>query len=253
MARKSRKGLEAAINHKTGSEDIFLNAGAYLRISQGRPDDPSESIDNQLKIIEDFVRYRPDITIKSTYRDVGVTGRVFERAGFQQMLADIETGKINCVIVKDLFRFGRNHIEAGYYIEKYFSRKGVRFISVNDRAETIDGITNLNPYDPENIPLINLMNEAVSNELSKSKLSVLSAYASEGKYIAPRAPYGYRKDPNDCHKLVVDPDAATTVRLIFDMAQCGTPLTEMARNLNQSGILPPSLYARQYCDASGLR
>ena len=104
-----------------------------------------------------------------------------------------------CVIVKDLSRFGRNHIETGYYIEKYFSRRGIRFISVNDHAETIDGITNLNPYGPKNIPLINLMNEAASNELSKSKQSILNGYASDGKYIAPRAPYGYRKDPDDCH------------------------------------------------------
>ena len=103
------------------------------------------------------------------------------------MLADIEAYKVNCVIVKDLSRFGRNHIEAGYYIEKYFSQRGVRIISVNDRAETNDGITNLNPYGPKNIPLINLMNETVSNELSKSKQCVLNTYASEGKYIAPRA------------------------------------------------------------------
>lgn len=245
MARKSRKGLGATANYEMSSKDIDLNAGAYLRISQGRPDDPSESIDNQLKIIEDFVRYRPDITLKTTYRDIGVSGRVFERTGFQQMLADIEVGKINCVIVKDLSRFGRNHIEAGYYIEKYFSCRGVRFISVNDHAETIDGITNLNPYGPKNIPLINLMNEAVSNELSKSKQSVLNAYASEGKYIAPRAPYGYRKDPDDCHRLIIDPEAAANVKMIFGMAQLGTPLTEIVRNLNQSGIMPPSLYARQ--------
>lgn len=245
MARKSRKGLENSINHEADSKDIYLNAGAYLRISQGRHDDPSESIDNQLKIIEDFVRCRPDITLKTTYRDIGVSGRVFERVGFQQLLADIEIGKINCVIVKNLSRFGRNHIETGYYIEKYFSRRGVRFISINDHAETVDGITNLNPYGPKNIPLINLMNEAVSNGLSRSKLCVLSAYASEGKYIAPRAPYGYWKDPDDCHRLIIDPDAAANVKMIFDMAQRGTALTEIVRNLNRSGILPPSLYARK--------
>ena len=89
------------------------------------------------------------------------------------------------------------------------------------------------------------LNEAVSNELSKSKQSVLNAYASEGKYIAPRAPYGYRKDPDDCHRLIIDPDAAANVKMIFGMAQLGTPLTEIVRNLNRSGILPPSLYARQ--------
>ena len=89
------------------------------------------------------------------------------------------------------------------------------------------------------------MNEAVSNELSKSKQSVLNAYASEGKYIAPRAPYGYRKDPDDCHRLIIDPGAAANVKMIFGMAQHGTALTEIVRNLNQSGIMPPSLYARQ--------
>ena len=243
--RKRIKYNEAQ-SEELQSNGIELKAGAYLRISQAEPGQEAESVDNQRRIIEDYVRRHPDMEVKAFYRDIGVSGRSFERDAFQKLLADIDSGQINCVIVKDLSRLGRNLIETGYYIENYFSRRGVRLISVNDHVETADGIINLDPHGPKSIPLINLMNESVSNEISRSTKSVLTTYAAEGKYIAPRAPFGYMKDPTDCHKLLIDAEAAAIVRMIFNKAAQGVSITGIARELNQSGIIPPSVYARQH-------
>ncbi len=258
MARKSRKP-QASISGsavKMNTSDC-LRAAAYLRISEVKDDLPPESIENQLKIVQEFLKYQPDISLTATYSDINASGRNFQRKGFQKMLTAIEAGKIDCVIVKDLSRLGRNVIETGYYIEMYFPLHHVRLISVTDHVDTVDGVKNLNKGNSNSIPLINLLNETVSNEISRNTQTVLDAYAAEGKYIAPRAPYGYRKSLDDCHKLLVDPEAADVVREIFSMAQNGMGLTEIVRRLNQTNILPPSLYARQhglsgnYQDAGG--
>lgn len=254
MARKSRKQIETSIvaNHSS-----ILRTAAYLRISEVKPELPSESIENQMKIIEEFLNYRLDLTLTATYTDVNVSGRNFQREGFQQMIEAIEGGKIDCVVVKDLSRLGRNLIETGYYIEKYFPLHSIRLISVTDQVETADGISNLDKQNPINIPLVNLCNEAVSDEISRNTRTVLNAFAKDGKYIVPRAPYGYRKSSDNCHKLLIDPVAAVIVRRIFAMAQEGAAITEIVRKLNQEGVLPPSLYARQngligrYQDADG--
>lgn len=254
MARKSRKYIK---NPDTPTRPLTLRAAAYLRISEANPGLPPESIENQLKTIEAFLDHRPDLTLAATFKDVNVSGRTFQREGFQQMIEAIELGKIDCVIVKDLSRLGRNFVETGYYVEKYFPLHKIRLISVTDQIETLDGNSNLGKRNPINIPLLNLCNETVSTEISRSTQSVLNRYAKDGKYIAPRAPYGYRKSPDDCHKLLVDPEAAAVVKRIFAMAQEGTAVTEIVRGLNQEGVLPPSLYARQngltgkYQDADG--
>lgn len=254
MARKSRKHVEKTT---VSTRPLALRAAAYLRISEVKPGRPSESIENQMKIIEEFVDCRPDLTLSATYTDINISGRSFQREGFQQMLKAIERSEIDCVIVKDLSRLGRNLIETGYYIEKHFPLHGIRLISVTDRVETADGMTNLDKRNPVNIPLLNLCNESISNEISRSTQTVLNIFAKDGKYIAPRAPYGYRKSPDDCHKLLVDPEAAAIVKRIFAMAQEGVAITEIVRRLNHEGVLPPSLYARQngligkYQDADG--
>lgn len=185
MARKSRKHIEKAT---VSTLPLALRAAAYRRIPEAKPGLPPESIENQLKIIEEFLARRPDMTLAATYTDVNVSVRSFQREGFQEMIRAIESGKIDCVIVKDLSRLGRNMIETGYYIEKYFPIHGVHLISVTDQVETVDGISNLDERNPINIPLFNLCNEAVSNEISRSTETVLNTYARNGKYIASRAP-----------------------------------------------------------------
>lgn len=256
MARKSRKH-QAGIVDPVSSNPNRLRAAAYLRISEAKNNLLPESIENQLKIIQEFLRYQPDIALVATYSDINASGRTFQRSGFQEMLTAIEAEKIDCVIVKDLSRLGRNMIEAGYYIEIYFPIHHVRLISVTDHVDNVDGVTNLDKRNHNGIPLINFVNETVSNEIGQSTQAVLDNYAIDGKYIAPRAPYGYRKSPDDCHKLLIDPEAADIVKKIFTLARNGTNLTEIVRLLNQSNVFPPSLYARQhglvgnYLDADG--
>ena len=165
MTRKSRKQTRTPT---VAARTSILRTAAYLRISEVKPELPPESIENQLKIIEEVLRYRPDLTLTATYTDVNVSGRNFQREGFQQMIEAIESGKIDCVIVKDLSRLGRNLIETGYYIEKYFPLHNIRLISVTDQVETADGISNLDKRNPVNISLVNLCNEAVSGEISRS-------------------------------------------------------------------------------------
>lgn len=175
MARKSRKHIE---NLVMPGRPIALRVAAYLRISETKPELPLESIENQLKIIEEFLDRRPDLTLAMTYTDINVSGLNFQRDGFQKLIVANESGEIDCVIVKDLSRLGRNMIETGYYIEKYFPLDGILLISVTDQVETTDGMTNLDKHNPVNIPLLNLCNESVSKEISRSTQTVLNIFAN---------------------------------------------------------------------------
>lgn len=128
MARKSRKNSVAEIELKSK----MYRAAAYMRLSVVKENIPSDSIENQLRIIEDFVLLQDDIQLEDYYIDINASGTNFDRREFQRMLQGIADGKINCVVVKDLSRFGRDHIDVGIYLEKYFPVKGVRFISINE-------------------------------------------------------------------------------------------------------------------------
>lgn len=139
------------------------------------------------------------------------------------MLDDIEKGKIDCVIVKDFSRLGRNMIDVGYYIQIHFPKKQVRFISVNDMIDTLDGITNISFVElaGTKLPLITLNDEEYTNDISSKAQSVINNYIKEGKYVAPRAPFGYTKSPDDCHALIPDPEAAPYANKIGDILPSG--------------------------------
>lgn len=160
MARKSRKNSVAEIELKSR----MYRVAAYMRLSVVKENIPSDSIENQLRIIEDFVLLQDDIQLEDYYIDINASGTTFNRHEFQRMLQDIADEKINCVIVKDLSRFGREHIDVGFYLEKYFPVKGVRFISINENWDSVDGVTNKNNLKMKGvpIPLTNLMNEALT-------------------------------------------------------------------------------------------
>lgn len=161
------------------------------------------------------------------------------------MLQDIVDGKIDCVIVKDLSRFGSDHIDVGFYLEKYFSVKGVRFISINENWDSVDGVTNEShlKMGQKAIPLTNLMNEAFVKDIHQKTQISIDLCIKQGGFVAPRAPFGYQKAPDNCHQLIVDGIAASVVRHIFDMAVRQMGLTEIARTLNQEKILTPISYA----------
>lgn len=174
-----------------------------------------------------------------TYIDNGKTGTNFQRPEFQRMLDDIESGKVNCVIVKDLSRLGRNSIDTGYYIERYFPSKKVRFIAVN---EDYDTEKEHSEQDALMIPLRNMINEAYSIDIGKKIKAQQRQAMKDGKFIGARAPYGYRKSPDDCHQLIVDPVASKVVQQMFQWAAEGAGINAIVMKLNEAGYLPPSLY-----------
>ena len=172
MSRTSRKN----INTTTPISKIYRTA-AYVRLSVAKPNQLHDSIKNQKEIIKDYVASRSDLSIQAFYADENDSGISFERKGFQQMLEDITNGKIDCVIVKDLSRFGRNAIEAGFYIQRFFPEKGIRFISILDHFDTLDGITDLS-FDKDSgirIPLMNILNEEFIADIKRKQKSGMDA------------------------------------------------------------------------------
>lgn len=238
MARKSRKENNMAIN-----EMVYYAVG-YIRLSVANKDETC-SIANQKLIIERWAAQQ-EIVIERFYIDENYSGSTFERQAFKEMLADIDTGKVGCVIVKDLSRLGREFISTSYYIEEYFPSKEVRFVSVNDQFDTVDGINNHIGTSPSRIriPLTNAFNERVSLDIRHKTLAVLGAKAQCGMFIGPRAPYGYRKSDENHFVIEPDPDAACIVRTIFDMASDGIGITAIVRYLNEQAVPTPIQYAR---------
>ena len=157
------------------------------------------------------------------------------------MLSDIEAGHINCVIVKDLSRLGRNSIDTGYYIEQYFHAHNVRFIAVTDQFDTADSG---NLHGGIMLPLKNMINEAYALDIGRKIKAQARQAMKDGDYIGARAPYGYRKDPDNCHKLLVDENTAPVVKQIFEWAHEHVSLNRIVRNLNEIGIPAPSHYKK---------
>lgn len=241
MARKSRKN--PVVQEAPAHVGITVwKAALYIRLSVEFNGRRGDSLETQQQIMEAYLALCPDIEIAAVYTDNGTTGRTFERKAFQQMLDDVERGKINCVVVKDLSRLGRNAIDSGYYIEKYFPLHQVRFIAVNDQ------------YDSENkenngshliVPLKNMINEAYAADISKKVKAQQRQAMREGEFVGSRPPFGYKKAPDNCHKLLVNEDTAPIVRQIFQWTADGVSLNEVVKRLNQSGYPTPGYYLAQ--------
>lgn len=217
-------------------------ADAYFRLSREDGDKAeSDSIVNQKALVREFLKAHPEIQVYKEQVDDGYTGVSFERPAFQEMLEDIRAGRVNCVIVKDLSRFGRNYIEAGRYIEKIFPYLGVRFIAINDN---IDTATEMSASDEMLIPFKNLINDAYCRDISVKVRSHLDVKRESGQYISPFAPYGYKKSPENKNQLVVDEKAAAIVRQIFKWKIEGMSAARIADKLNGLGIPTPMDYKR---------
>ena len=191
---------------------------------------------NQKKLIQSFLASREDLELEGFYVDDGFTGTNFERPGFQRMLRDIRGGKIRCVVVKDLSRFGRDYIEAGRYLERLFPEWGVRFISVIDQIDSIR-----KAYDLL-LPIKNIFNEQYARDISEKIQATMRQKQRAGEFIGAFASYGYRKSPSDKNRLLIDPYAAGIVRRIFQMFLQGKGKQTIARTLNREGILCPAEY-----------
>lgn len=227
-------------------KEVKYNAAIYLRLSKEDGDVAeggklvSNSIANQEELVRDYLKSHDDIRVHSIYKDDGYSGVNFERPQFQRMLSDIKAGSVNCVIVKDLSRFGRNYIESGRYIEKIFPMLGVRFIAVTDHFDSLED----NAGNEMIIPFKNLINDAYCRDISVKVRSHLDMKRKNGEYIGAFVAYGYQKDPQDKNRLIVDDYAAGVVRDIFDMKQKGMSQHAIAKKLNADGILSPLEYMR---------
>ena len=194
-----------------------------LSIEDGRENE-SMSIANQKAMLKDYAE-KNGFFAYEFYVDDGYTGRNFNRPSFQRMLADIESGKVKCVITKDLSRLGRNYIEAGSYIEVYFPRHGVRYIAVTD------GVDSLNRQEMDITPFKNILNDLYSRDISKKVLAGWMARSRQGNYIGGPPPYGLQRDPENHGHLIIDPETAPTVKLIFDLATNGCGQMKIAKYL----------------------
>mgnify|MGYP002555807881 CR=1 FL=1 len=240
MARTSRRKQQMSEEINT----IYSVAG-YIRLSVTKENHPSESVENQIKMINDFIDIQENMYLYKFYIDENGKGTDFNRKKFQNMIDDISSGKVNCVIVKDLSRLGRDSISVGYYIQHFFPSKGVRFISLNDDFDTLDGISDKSdPHRPlSRIPVSMLADEYYVNDISNKVSATIENNIKNGKYVAPRAPFGYKKADDDCHKLIIDNEAASKVRVIFDLAYEHKGLNQIARILNEKGYTTPMTYA----------
>ena len=212
----------------------------YLRLSNEDGDKAeSDSITAQRKLTSEFVQKNiPDGQIVDIFVDDGFTGTNFERPDFKKMIKAIENSNINCIVVKDLSRFGRDYINVGNYLEKYFPLHDVRFIAINDNYDSLTSSSN----DEFIMPIKNIFNAQYSKDISKKVKSSFRVLQKEGKFVGAFTSYGYKKDENDKYKLIIDEPAAIIVRKIFNMYIAGQGKNTIAKILNKQNIPCPSKY-----------
>ncbi|MDE7245707.1 MAG: recombinase family protein [Oscillospiraceae bacterium] len=218
---------------RISSEDVDIKSSEKLE---------SNSISNQRNLLNDYIKRTPEFDGAEIieFCDDGWSGKNFERPAVQKMLQQARQGKIQCIIVKDMSRFGRDYLIVGNYISRVFPFLGVRFIAVND------GIDSIRPMDIDSLDTSfkALLYDYYSRDLSRKVRSAKRLRAQQGEYMCTYAPYGYSKDPNKKNHLVIDPPAAEIVRRIFHMVAEGRSTVQTAKVLNQEGILTPMRYKR---------
>lgn len=212
-------------------------AAIYVRISEEEKNRGTyDSIGNQIKILKDLA-VKKGLTNIEVYRDDGRTGGNFDRPDFNRMISDIEERKVNCVLVKDLSRFGREHIDGDYYLEIFLPKHNARFITQHEGFDSYLDPQRMNSIEA---PLINLFNEQYLRQVSNSTKASLKVKRKEEKYVLPQVPYGYLRSPLDKYKLIVDEDVRHIIENIFTMYLNNKSLNEIAHKLNRRGVLPPS-------------
>ncbi len=215
----------------------------YIRLSREDGDKTeSDSISNQRRLIADYLNDKQEFTCHDTYVDDGYTGTNFNRPEFQRMIADIEAKKINCVIVKDLSRFGRDYIDTGRYLERYFPDHDIRFIAITD------GIDSFRQEYDMLLPIKNIFNEQYARDISHKIHASVSTKQKAGDFIGAFPSYGYQKSPIDKNKLIIDEYAASVVRQVFDLYLAGYGKLRIASILNEQGIICPSEYKKNNGD-----
>ena len=214
--------------------DVF-DTGLYLRLSRDDGNTgESESIQNQKSFL---MKYAIDnnFNLVDVYIDDGWSGLNFDRPEFKRLIADIESGKINCVITKDLSRLGRDYIMTGHYLERYFPEHGVRYIAVNDGVDTA-----ANNTSNDMTPFRAVFNDMYAKDISKKVRTALETKKTSGLFVGSVAPYGYKKDPLNKNHLIIDEDTALIVREIYSMFLGGRTVHNIALKLSEDCIPTPS-------------
>ena len=224
--------------HLKISDPTNYHVALYIRLSKEDINEgESESVSNQRSMLEQFVK-ECKLNVYDTYVDDGWSGTNFDRPAFQRLLRDIEAGNVNMVITKDLSRLGRDYILTGHYMEKYFPEHQVRYISLLDGIDTgIESAAN------DITPFRAIMNDMYAKDISKKISSVKHDKQRKGLFIGGKPVYGYKMHPTEKNKIIVDEQAAQTVRRIFAMALRGTSCRQIAVQLNEEGIPTPAVYA----------
>lgn len=236
MARVSRVRKKEA---PTASRERIYKVALYVRLSvldSGKKD--SDTVETQEALLRRFIQGKPHFMLASVYIDNGETGVSFKRCEFERLMEDVRAGKIDCIIVKDLSRFGRNYIETGEYLEKIFPFLGIRFIAVNDGYDSISP----SAADSLSLHLKNLVNDVYARDISAKISPVLREKQKRGEFIGAWAAYGYVKSKQDKHCILVDRESASIVRDIFRWRLEGVSYQGICRRLTEKNIPSPSQY-----------
>ena len=221
--------------------------GTYYRLSLADEDvgadkAESNSIQGQRGLVEGYIMARPELATepRQEYVDDGYSGTSTSRPAFQRLIQDAQDGKVKTIIVKDFSRFARDYIEAGDYMERIFPLLGVRFISVNDGYDS--GMQAGNDVRGLEVAIKNIINASYSRDLSAKIAAADHVMQKKGMYLGGYRPFGFLPDPNDCHKLILDPVASQYVRLVFELALQGNRTGTIAKILNEKQIPTPAAY-----------
>jgi DNA invertase Pin-like site-specific DNA recombinase len=230
------------------NSDRIYRAAIYVRLSKEDGDsfsigkNESDSITNQKLLIQTHLAKMPDIEVVATFEDDGFTGTNFDRPGFQKLVEAIKQKTVDCVVVKDFSRLGREYLEAGNYIEKVFPALGVRFISIND---DYDSLYPRGQTDSLIVPFKNLLNEQYSRDTSTKVRSALAVKRQQGLFVSSFAVFGYQRDPEDKNHLIIDEYAAGIVEDIFKMKMEGYSFGGIAKKLTERKVPTPADYKRE--------
>lgn len=251
MARKSRKvdfvntgsvadnTIGTMQESRTETKVPVFRAGLYARLSlESEANKERNTVETQMELLKKFVDQTTDIVVEKEYFDISKTGTDFERSGFDEMMQDIRNNRINCVIVKDLSRLGRNYVEAGNYIERVFPFFEVRFIAVTDGYDSEKGEAGLA------VCMSNIFNEYYSRDLGKKIKAAARSNWAKGRCVSGNLAYGLKKDPDDKYRIIHDEETVGNVVRMFDMFLAGATYAEIAAAFNKEGLLNPRAYKR---------
>lgn len=238
MARTSRKQQNLSLSQSFSEQTKTYNVAIYARLSVEDNGKNSDSIESQIEYLEDYIASDPTMRKAAVFIDNGFTGTNFMRPEFQRMIDAARLGDINCVVVKDLSRLGRNYVETGEFLEKVCPFLGLRFIAVNDNYDS-EATTNNSQLAAS---LSNIINDFYAKDISRKVFSALKTKMEKGEYIGAWEKYGYLKDPNNKNRLIVNPETAPVVQQIFLWRSEGMSYMGINKKLNEMDIPSPGQY-----------